>query len=75
MALIEKNQDWEWVFTGQKSKHSGERVKDVIESDPGYIAWVWRDVMPDLSDEAVDFLEDLMEEHGLNPYDTKFRSK
>lgn len=73
MPLIEKNSEGEWVFAGQNSKHSGEKVSDVIEYDPGYIGWVWRDVMPGLPDETVDFLEDLMEEHGLNPYDKKLR--
>lgn len=74
MALIEKV-DGAWVFGGANSKHSGERVDVVIQEDPGYIAWVWREVMPSLKEEIVDYLEDLMEEHGLDPYDKKYTRK
>lgn len=72
MPLIEKV-DGEWVFGGRNSKHSGEKVSDVIQEDPGYIAWVWRDVMPSLPEETVDFLENLMEEHDLDPYSKELK--
>ena len=62
--LVRESNEW-WFHGG---KHKGEMVREVIEDDPSYLAWVWREVMPTLSDEAIDFLEQLMETHELDPY-------
>lgn len=66
MPLIVRENN-EWWFSG--GKHKGELVAQVVEEDPSYIAWVWREVMPNLPDDAVDFLEQLMEDYDINPYE------
>lgn len=72
MPLLERT-GTDWFFTG--GKHKGEAAQDVIEEDPSYMAWVWREVMPNLPDDAVTFLEDLLEEHGIDPYDKTLKKK
>ncbi len=65
MALIKKEGD-DYVFVA--GKHQGKTLQEVAEDSPGYIRWLHDgDAGSDLSKEAWEAIEDVMEENGIDP--------
>ena len=53
----------DWAF--KHGKYVGKTLKEVAESDPSYLQWMFAKASDDLSDEAFHALEDIMEENDI----------
>lgn len=56
-------EDGKWILGGKK--HPGENLADVASEDPGYLAWVFREVYDDLTLEAQRALDEAIEEYDI----------
>lgn len=64
MALIYKSGDV-WAF--KHGKHIGKTLEEVAEEAPSYLKWMFNNASDDLDKEAFNALEDVMEDHDIEP--------
>lgn len=66
MALLKKDPKEGWVLAGREgSKHRGKMLVKVAEEDPSYLTFLWSNSLKYLSNDAIDALDDLMEERQI----------
>lgn len=65
MAMVYKK-DGKFVLSG--NKHKDQTLDEVAEEDPGYLTWLWNseDMLGEMTSEAQDALEDVMNENGIS---------
>jgi hypothetical protein len=64
MSIIRKEGE-HYVFVN--GKHKGETLDEVAGEDPSYVEWVHREASDDLGKEAIQAIEGVMEENGIEP--------
>jgi hypothetical protein len=66
-AMVEWSAERGEFCFGAGGKHPGKSLREVAESDPNYLTWVWGnpEILGSLSETAWGALQDIMEQHKV----------
>lgn len=65
MSLVRQDDFSTWRFTERSRKYAGRILEEIVQLDPGYVQWAWKEESKNDRTDGFYAIEDMLQKYGI----------